>query len=122
MCRLAAAEHPGLEVSDLEIARGGASFTADTLDTLRGQYPGAVWYLITGADMFLTLGSWWRFEDIAAGAVLCAAPRMRPPRRRCGPTLPSWPARERGVSWRISPSTDVSSTEIRRRVAEGKRN
>ena len=101
MCRLAAAEHPGLEVSDLEIARGGASFTADTLDTLRGQYPEAVWYLITGADMFLTLGA---LEHHRRAIRHCAPRRgMRPPWRRCGPTLPSWPARERGVSWRISP-------------------
>ena len=65
MCRLVAAAHPKLKVSDMEITRGGASFTVDTLETLEGQYPGTEWYLITGADMFLTLGTWWRFEDIA---------------------------------------------------------
>ena len=75
MCRLVAAAHPKLKVSDMEITRGGASFTVDTLETLEGQYPGTEWYLITGADMFLTLGTWWRFEDIAELAVLCAAPR-----------------------------------------------
>ena len=120
MCRLAAAEHPGLEVSDLEIARGGASFTADTLDTLRGQYPEAVWYLITGADMFLTLGSWWRFEDIAAGAVLCAAPRDAATLAQ----MRAYAAELAGAGARCIlediPLTDVSSTEIRRRVAEGK--
>ena len=72
MCRLVAAAHPKLKVSDMEITRGGASFTVDTLETLEGQYPGTEWYLITGADMFLTLGTWWRFEDIAELAVLCA--------------------------------------------------
>lgn len=75
MCRLAAQADPVLAVSDLEISRGGASFTADTLEALQGQYPDARLYLITGADMFLTLGTWWRFEDIASMAVLCAAPR-----------------------------------------------
>lgn len=75
MCRLAAQADPVLHVSDLEIARGGASFTADTLEALRAQHPGAQLYLITGADMFLTLGTWWRFSDITAMAVLCAAPR-----------------------------------------------
>lgn len=67
--------NPLFIVSDLEISRGGASFTADTLEALCGQYPDARWYLITGADMFLTMGTWWRFDDIAATAVLCAAPR-----------------------------------------------
>lgn len=120
MCRLAAREHPCLEVSDLEISRGGASFTADTLDALRGQIPEASWYLITGADMFLTLGSWWRFEDIAAGAVLCAAPRD-------AATLAQMQAyaaelADAGARCILEdiPLSAVSSTEIRRRVAEGK--
>ena len=74
MCRLVAQEHPVLEVSDLEARRGGASFTADTLEALHTQYPEAEWYLITGADMFCTLSTWWRFGTIAECAVLCAAP------------------------------------------------
>ena len=37
MCRLVAAAHPKLKVSDMEITRGGASFTVDTLETLEGQ-------------------------------------------------------------------------------------
>ena len=75
MCRLAAGNDPLFEVSDLEISRGGASFTVDTLERLIASCPGTEWYLITGADMFLTLGSWWRFSDIARMATLCAAPR-----------------------------------------------
>lgn len=120
MCRLAAAPYDVLAVSDLEITRGGASFTADTLDTLRGQYPDASWYLITGADMFLTLGSWWRFEDIAAGAVLCAAPRD-------AATLAQMQAyaaelAKSGATCVLEdiPLTAVSSTDIRRRAAAGR--
>ena len=55
MCRLATAEHPRLSVSDLEISRGGASFTVDTLEELCRLYPDTKWYLFTGADMFMTL-------------------------------------------------------------------
>lgn len=75
MCRLAAEPHPVLEVCDIEIARGGASYTADTLEQVQAMYPDAQLYLITGADMFLTLGTWKRFDSIARTAVLCAAPR-----------------------------------------------
>lgn len=75
MCRLAAEEEPLLVVSDLEIRRGGASFTADTLAALAEETPGAQWALITGADMFLTLGTWNRFPAIARQALLCTAPR-----------------------------------------------
>ena len=75
MCRLAAEQFSALDCSDLEIQRGGASFTADTLASLQRQYPDAEWFLIVGADMFVTLATWYRFEDIAASATLCAAPR-----------------------------------------------
>ena len=75
MCRLAVQDDPLFTVSDWEIARGGASFTVDTLQALTAAQPQAEWFLITGADMFLTLGSWWRFADIARMATLCAAPR-----------------------------------------------
>lgn len=75
MCRLACAPYRELVVSDLEINRRGASFTIFTLEELRRQHPDAQFFLLTGADMFLTLGTWHRFSDIARLATLCAAPR-----------------------------------------------
>jgi len=75
MCRLAAQAHPVLQVSDLELKREGASFTVDTLTTLCEQNPNTEWYLITGADMFVTLRTWHRFADVARMAVLCTVPR-----------------------------------------------
>jgi len=75
MCRLAAQNNPQLEVSDIELQRNGQSYTADTLEQLQGVYPGAVFYLITGADMFLTLRDWVSFEKIIKNAVLCGVTR-----------------------------------------------
>ena len=75
MCRLAAKEHPLLSVSDLELCRGGASFTVDTLTALCEQYPDTRWYLLVGADMFTTLRTWHRFADIAKMAVPCTIAR-----------------------------------------------
>ena len=75
MCRLAAQEHPILSVSDLELKRGGASFTVDTLETLCEMHPDTQWYLLVGADMFATLRTWHRFADIAKMAVLCTIAR-----------------------------------------------
>lgn len=119
MCRLVARAYPVLEVSDVEIGRGGASFTVDTLETLQGQYPDTDWYLTTGADMFLTLGTWWRFEDIAELATLCAAPRGAV---TIGQLREYAAALERkGARCVVEdiPVLDISSTEIRRRVAGG---
>lgn len=120
MCRLAAAPYPELEVSDLEIGRGGASFTVDTLETLHGQYPDAQLYLITGADMFLTLGTWWRAEDIFSMAVLCAAPRdaaTLPQMRAYAEELDQLGAR---CILEDIPLSPLSSTLVRERAAQGK--
>ena len=54
MCRLACLG-TSYEVSDLEIRRGGPSYTADTLAELKQNNPGTELYFITGEDMFLTL-------------------------------------------------------------------
>ena len=75
MCQLACAPYPELTVSDMEINRRGASYTVLTLESLNRQYPESELFLLTGADMFLTLGTWYRFADIARLATLCAAPR-----------------------------------------------
>lgn len=75
MCRLACAPYKELTVSDLEINRRGASYTVLTLEQLHRQYPDSELFLLTGADMFLTVGTWYRFADIARLATICAAPR-----------------------------------------------
>lgn len=119
MCRLVAAEHPVLSVSDMEIRRGGASFTVDTLTALREQYPDTQWYLLTGADMFRTLHSWYRFADIAGMAVLCTVPRddvTAAELRQYAATL-----EKDGATCYVDdqPEQPISSTEIRRRVLAG---
>ncbi len=63
-CRLAFGDIPGVEVSDLELRREGKSYTADTVDILRDQFPGAEIILVMGSDMFLSFRSWYRWQHI----------------------------------------------------------
>ncbi len=65
MTRLAAAEI-GAEVSDLEIRRGGTSYTADTLAEFSHMYPNDTLWFIMGTDMFLTVQNWVRPAEIFA--------------------------------------------------------
>ena len=65
MCRLAVQGYKNLEASDLEIKRPGASYTVDTLRELHRDFPDAEIYLITGADMFLTVQNWKCAADIS---------------------------------------------------------
>lgn len=73
MVRLMLREEPWATVSTLEIDRGGASYTVDTLRVLREQNGHAAFFLIVGTDMLLTLETWREPESIcrlAAFAVI----------------------------------------------------
>ena len=69
---------PGrVSVSDMELSRPGKSYTADTLEQLHAQNPGAELWLMMGTDMFLTLQNWREPERITALAGICAFARTQ---------------------------------------------
>lgn len=117
MCRLAVQAFPWAEVSDRELSREGASFTADTLRELCAQEPEAEWFLLTGADMFVTLHSWYHFSEIARLATLCTLPRDG----RDAAVLRSYADRLTADGARCAvlpdPVQQVSSTDLRERAA-----
>lgn len=55
---------PETVISDMELSRGGISYTADTLAEVRKQYPDAELVLFMGDDMYQNLHQWYRVEDI----------------------------------------------------------
>jgi len=73
MCRLAVSDYPLLEVSDIELRRGGLSYTSDTIAALRNDADEL--FLIVGADMYVTLDRWHEFRYIFDNAIILAAPR-----------------------------------------------
>ncbi|MBQ6570583.1 MAG: nicotinate (nicotinamide) nucleotide adenylyltransferase [Clostridia bacterium] len=75
MCRLAVEDLPLFSVSDIELARGGVSYTVDTLALLKKEYPHDELYLIVGADSFLTLDKWKDSGEILRLAAVCTMPR-----------------------------------------------
>lgn len=119
MCRLAAEEHPLLCVSDLELQRGGASFTVDTLTALSEQYPDTQWHLLVGADMFTTLRTWHRFADIAQMAVLCTIAREGTDTERLTEYAAALQADGIDCFVDVSPVEPYSSTQVRERIAAG---
>ena len=119
MCRLAAEEYPALRVSDMELQRGGASFTVDTLTALSEQYPDTQWHLLVGADMFTTLRTWHRFADIADMAVLCTIAREGTDTQKLKEYAASLTADGIRCSVDECPVEPYSSTQVRERVAAG---
>jgi nicotinate-nucleotide adenylyltransferase len=75
LARLAFSGLEGVEVSDIELRRGGLSYTADTVRALRTRYPGDELVLLVGTDMLASLESWRDFRAILADASLAAFPR-----------------------------------------------
>ena len=75
LCRLAFEEIPGAEVSDLEISREGRSYSADTVELLRRQYPEDTFYLVVGSDMFLSFCTWYKFQYLLENCVLTVLSR-----------------------------------------------
>jgi nicotinate-nucleotide adenylyltransferase len=99
----------GLEASDVEIARGGPTFTADTVAELAAR--GRELFLIVGSDVAARIGTWKRVDDVRRTATLVVV-------ERCGEQSASPPG-----EWRLErvqiPRLDVSSTDLRERMVNG---
>lgn len=110
MVEAAVEGHPGLEASAIEIERGGTSYTADTLATLRDQAPDAELFLIIGQDQAANLHTWERVEEIRALSTLVVV-------RRPGSVggLSDSGAIEIDV-----PLLEVSSSDVRARFCDGR--
>lgn len=100
----------GIEASGIEVHRPGASYTADTLRELAS--PGREIFLIVGDDVAADLDTWARTDEVRDLATLVIVGRVGD--SRVTPSLAGW-----RVECVTMPLLDVSSTEIRRRVALG---
>lgn len=121
MCELAFEGVDGVVISDVELRRGGRSFTYDTLKEL--ERPDTRLFLLCGTDMVLTFDTWYRFEDILK---MCYPTYVR---REDDPFLTNKIVakigeyyRKYGVMFRrvVTEPIEISSTQIRRAVREGK--
>lgn len=74
MCRLAFPEDV-FEVSDIEIKRGGKSYTVDTVTAVKELYPDEKIYLLIGSDQLLSFDRWYRYRDILSMVTLVSVSR-----------------------------------------------
>lgn len=75
LLRLALAGRPGCEVDDLEIQRGGVSYSIDTVRTFKQRHPDAKLFCLIGTDHASTLGKWKDCEELAALTEFVIIPR-----------------------------------------------
>jgi nicotinate-nucleotide adenylyltransferase len=119
LCRLATADDDRMGVSDIEIQRGGASYTVDTLRALHDRAPEHSLTFIVGGDMAWSLPSWREPEAILELARLAVAEREELRREDIAERLEPLHSGDRVVFFDI-PRIDVSSSSIRGRVATGR--
>lgn len=111
MVEAAVSSTPRLVAGDHEIRAGGESYTADTLATLRDEYPDAELFVVLGDDAAAGIHTWERHEEVVANSKLVVVDRP-------GEPVMLDPA----IDWiRVeAPRLEVSSSDLRRRVADGR--
>jgi nicotinate-nucleotide adenylyltransferase len=107
MLRAAVAGDPHFDVDDLELLRKGPSYTVDTLRTFREHQPEADLHLLMGADQYADFETWYKPAEIRRLARIVVM-------ARAGEAAD-------GSSIRVPVTrVDVSGTEIRHRIANGR--
>jgi len=125
MLRLAIGDRPGFHIDQRELQSGEPSFTVDTLESMRGEFPGAQLILAVGMDVFEDFCRWHRWRDILELASLLVSTR---PGARAD-SVDGWPRqrqvaldelREPGqiATLNMTP-IDISSSRIRQLIASG---
>jgi nicotinate-nucleotide adenylyltransferase len=118
LCRRAVAGDPRFSVSRLEADTQGRSFTVDTLRKLHEFSPEDDLTFIMGGDMAYALPTWHEPEAVLALATLGVAEREGVGRTHITERLSGLAGADR-IRFFDMPRLDISSSEIRRRVAAG---
>jgi len=113
----AVSESEGIEASDLEIRRGGPSYTADTVIELGALHAGAELFVIVGADVVPGLSTWQRVDEVRELATLVVVnrPGAAAVDIATSPHLRGF----RAVAIEV-PALEISSTDLRDRAATGR--
>jgi nicotinate-nucleotide adenylyltransferase len=113
MVRAVIGGEPRFVLDRIEIEREGASYTLDTVRSVQAQCPGSTCFLLIGADQYANLHTWHGWQELLGRVVLAVA-------NRPGPMPPVHPEVLRHPHRTVPlPMLDISSTDIRRRVARG---
>jgi nicotinate-nucleotide adenylyltransferase len=98
----------GYEASRIELDRDGPTYTIDTVEALAS--PERKLFLVIGSDVAAGLPTWHRVDDLRVRVTLAIVDREEQP----FPDPPGW-----RVAHVATPRLELSSTDLRRRVAAG---
>ncbi|CUS81632.1 nicotinate-nucleotide adenylyltransferase [Candidatus Kryptobacter tengchongensis] len=112
MVKIAVKNNPFFEVSDIEIKRGGVSYTVETVSYFVERFPTYTFYLLIGADQFRELHTWKDPDEIVKRVRLIVF-------NRYGYAIPESKFSQ-FADFITIPNIDVSASAIRSRVRSGK--
>jgi len=107
LARLAVKNVPGVEVCDREFSLPRPSYMYNTLNALSKEHPDREFVLVIGADNWERFPDWYHSKDILSTYRIIIYPRP-------GYELQNVP---KGITIADTPLLDISSTEIRHRIA-----
>ncbi|MCM1134649.1 MAG: nicotinate-nucleotide adenylyltransferase [Clostridium sp.] len=121
MTELAISENPFFSLSKIETERKGPTYTFETLSELKSQNPANRYFFIMGADNLLILEKWKNADYILANCAIIAAARGDGTDAKIKERA-AYLEKTYRADIRILPQRriDISSSEIRRRLADGK--
>ena len=116
MTELAVQDEPSFQVSDVEVRRGGPSYTANTLSELHRAFPNDELFLILGWDAARLFRTWHEPERVSslASVVIVDRPGLGQPEQSALAGLGLDPARV--IKCHVT-TPDVSGSELRRAIA-----
>ena len=118
MCKLATSGDARFAVADVEVRRAGPSYTAETLEELRGLHPDAELFLILGWDAASLFHTWHRPDRVRelASIVIVGRPGSTAPQAA---DLQAAGLDGDGVELCLGHTPAVSASEVRRAAAAG---
>lgn len=122
MVELALLDEEGLYASDHELTLGRPAYTVETVESFAASWPEADLHLLIGADSFLELATWKRWEELVrmVQLVVLARPGWELDRYRDGlPAALCDRIADGAVHVVAGERVDMSSTELRQRLASG---
>ncbi|ODU00488.1 MAG: nicotinate (nicotinamide) nucleotide adenylyltransferase [Planctomycetes bacterium SCN 63-9] len=119
MARVAIAGNSGFEVSEIETNRPGPHYSVETLEAIRSQRPEDELFFLIGADSLVDLPMWREPERIARLATIVVV--NRPGIESADPShVPDLGPGSRPVRFVTIPPIGIASSDLRRRMAEGR--
>jgi nicotinate-nucleotide adenylyltransferase len=119
MTRVAIATHPGFRVCEHDITRPGPHYSLTLMQLLRETYPQHTWTFVIGEDSLADLPKWHQPAALMSLVTLAVAhrPGSRPDAANIEAVVPGLYSR---IQWIAAPLMDLSSTELRARLGDGR--